>query len=709
MSDIYHKDKKHLIDALTGLYNRQGFYLKTEQLLNQYPQIQFCLIYLNVRKFKVINNIVGRQTGDKVLIQLAHTIIDSFSHEIATFGRLERDNFVICLSKEAVDKGKWMQIGDIHFEYDDSQYHFFSCYGLYQINDKTLSIGSMVDKARVAMETVKNNYLTPYAWYDEKMWNPLVEEEKIVSHFSTALQEKQFKVYYQPVCDTNEGHIIGAEALVRWEQPGEGIISPGRFIPIFEKNGYITVLDRYVWEEVCRMIKERMDQGLTIVPISVNVSQYEFMNESLSEDIKNIVNKYDIPTDYLKIEITESAYSQNPEQVKRAVKKLHEYGFIVLMDDFGSGYSSLNTLKDLPIDVLKIDMDFLENFEENKKAPIIIEAVIRMAKWMKLRVVAEGVETQKEWDYLRSVDCDIVQGYYFYKPMPKDDFLNIIDQISNQGEMIKKSPVHDLDDLMTSVFRQGDNRESILFYSMLGGMGVLEMKGDSIEIIQVNNGFYEELYGDSYDILKKSKNPQKKLDKETSSILLEICQKSMETDSVQQAQIHYLRNDHVYVWLNIKVRYLENQGQRTLFYCAINNIDEYKKAQEDQCLNTLGQTLVKIFDKVYFLNYETGMAEVIYTCGYDDMKAHQTFDFFGFFDKYKDHIVASSSIDQYNAILKYKNLLDEKMKNNHSFQINYEFHTDDSIIYDVNAYLLKLKIKDQERYICCLKKRKKEL
>jgi len=206
--------------------------------------------------------------------------------------------------------------------------------------------------------------------------------------------ERQFQVYYQPICRSTDGLITSAEALVRWIHPTRGMISPGTFIPLFEKNGFISILDRYVWDEVCAMQQHRLDQGLSTVPVSVNVSRVEFYNPALCEDIRDIAKRHNISPDLLKIEITESAYADNPKQVLDAVHKLHTYGFSVLMDDFGSGYSSLNMLKDLPIDVLKIDMKFMDSFDKNQKAAVILEAVIRMAKWMKLRTVAEGVEME---------------------------------------------------------------------------------------------------------------------------------------------------------------------------------------------------------------------------------------------------------------------------------------------------------------------------
>ena len=349
-----------LLDDLTGIYNRQGFFAATEQLLSEYPDIPFCIIYWNIRKFRVTNDLFGWDSGNQVLIHWANTLRGCLHDEYAVYGRLEHDNFVCCVPERFLDNKEWTKLGEISYSAGDTEYHFFSCCGLYRVTDRSVPITTMLDKARVAMESIKNNYMTLYAWYSEEMWQSLLEEQRMNSEFKTAIAEKQFQVYYQPICRASDGLITSAEALIRWIHPTRGMISPGTFIPLFEKNGFISILDRYVWDEVCAMQQSRLDQGLSTVPVSVNVSRVEFYNPTLCEDIRDIAKSHNVSPDLVKIEITESAYADNPVQVQEAVKKLHTYGFTVLMDDFGSGYSSLNMLKSIALDVLKLDMRFLE-------------------------------------------------------------------------------------------------------------------------------------------------------------------------------------------------------------------------------------------------------------------------------------------------------------------------------------------------------------
>lgn len=700
--------KNGMLDELTGIYNRQGVYRYIRELLNEHPETEFCLIYWNIRKFKVVNNLFGRKTGDKILIRLADTIKKEFGGECAVYGRLERDNFICCVPDEMISQGDWVRLGEITYHAEETEYRFFSCYGLYRISDRTLMVSSMVDKARVAMETVKNNYMTPYAWYDESMWGSIIEEQKLNSDFKQAVAERQFKVYYQPVCRAEDGVITGAEALVRWLHPEKGLISPGEFIPIFEKNGFISVLDRYVWEEVCRMLSERRKQGLKVVPVSINVSRVEFYNYYLCEEIRDMVRKYELPTELLKIEITETAYSENPIQVQEAVKKLHEYGFVVLMDDFGSGYSSLNILKDLPIDILKIDMKFLTDFDASYKSAVLLENIVRMAKWMKFRSVAEGVETKKEWDFLKSVECDLVQGYYFYKPMPEENFTKLLEEAEVKAAEVKKEELPEYEDIVFNAFKHGDTKESRLFYSMLGAMGLFEMTENDLEVVQVNKGYYEVVYNLTEDFLGDTKVLHKKVEEPERTILMNSCKKAVGTENMQQLQLHYKREDGSYVWLLVKIRYLGSRGMRSLFYFSIDNIDELKKAEQDKYLHVYSESLFKIFDKVYRLDYNDGMAEVLHTGKEDDMQPGEKYYFMDFFDRFAEDIENVSG-KRAGEIIKNRALLDEELEKskNGCFDISYQIIKENVEYNEISSLFFKVEPQPgQMEYLCCIKKGK---
>lgn len=575
--------KENMWDELTGIYNRKGFYYYAEKLLKKYPETEFGLIYWNIQKFKVINDLFGWDNGNKILLHVAQSIKEEFSEEQSVYGRLGRDNFICCVKMEIIEKWDWLRLGTINYGEEDFTYEFFSCYGLYRIVSPEMPINTMVDKAKVAMETVRDNYIKPYAWYDDSMWDSLVAEQRLSTDFKAAIEERQFQVYYQPICGSGDGTVASAEALVRWQQPEKGMISPGSFIPLFEKNGLISVLDRYVWNEVCRMLRERIDMGKKVVPVSINVSRVEFYNKHLCKDILNIVESYSLPRELVRIEVTESAYTEDPRLVQRAVEQLHEYGFIVLMDDFGSGYSSLNTLKDMPIDVLKIDMKFMDGFEKNYKTVIILEAIIRMAKLINLKVVAEGVETKEEWDYLRSVECEFLQGFYFYRPMPGEDFETLLDGIgSTIFEKSGEEGTGNIDEHIMDIFKYGMSMESRLFYNMTGGMGICEATEEDVEILQVNQGYYEEVYGSEQAKWEGHKVVNEKVEEPAKSILLEKCKEAREKQKVVRLQMHYKRKSGGYVWLSVKLRYIGKKGKRSLFYFTVDNIDDIKKEKCEQ-------------------------------------------------------------------------------------------------------------------------------
>ncbi len=695
--------KKHgsQMDELTGIYNQKTFFECTSKLLEEHPEESFCLIYWNIRKFRTTNDLFGWETGDKILIHWANTLRDILHDELAVYGRQDHDNFLCCVTEKFLEQSDWTKLGEITYSTGETEYSFYSCCGLYKITDRTVPLPAMLDKARAAMETIKGNYMTLYAWYDESMWTSLLEEQRMNTEFKTAIAEKQFKVYYQPICRSSDGLITSAEALIRWKHPVKGMISPGSFIPLFEKNGFISVLDRYVWDEVCAMQQSRLDQGLATVPVSVNVSRVEFYNPTLCDDIRAIAKKHNISPDLLKIEITESAYADNPVQVMEAVKKLHQYGFSVLMDDFGSGYSSLNMLKDLPIDVLKIDMRFLDDLDKDQKAAIVLESIIRLAKWMKLSVVSEGVETKKEWDYLRSVECDSVQGYYFYKPMPHEDFMELLDKSAARSTDLLFHAWPEDDNSIQDIFNHTNSAESLLFYSMLGGMGLLEVCENNVELIRANKGFYEALYGSSAYEHRILNLP---IEEPERSLLLEQCRLASEDVKIPQFQLHHKLEDGSHVWLSVKLRLLGSNSRRSRFLIAVDNIEEQKRLERERYLANYSSVLLKLYDRVYHLDYSDDSIELLHSSGDDFIKPQIRYTFATFFRSLAE--VTNPEDLKKLEIIKNKALLDDTLEKEHTncLTIHYEV-TSKNTVTDTIAHFFKAELPDgSERYICCVKK-----
>lgn len=298
--------------------------------------------------------------------------------------------------------------------------------GVFEILDRTMPVDSMCDRAMIATNQVKGQYMRDIAFYDDSLRRQLLLEQHIADDMKQALEERQFEVYFQPKYDIFSETLSGAEALVRWIHPQNGFMSPAEFIPVFERNGFITEVDMYVWDKTCELIRRWLDEYDCYVPISVNVSRKDIYKPNLPQILIDTVHQHGLEPRHLHLEITESAYVENSNQLLQIVAELKKAGFYIEMDDFGSGYSSLNMLAAMPIDMLKLDMNFVKNCSEENNSRGILNFVIGLAKWMNLYVVAEGVETREQLEMLRGMECNLAQGYYFSKPLPADEFASLL-------------------------------------------------------------------------------------------------------------------------------------------------------------------------------------------------------------------------------------------------------------------------------------------
>ena len=408
-------------DALTGLYNRSTFCRKTADFLRQNPEGTYNMVQFDIERFKVINELYGNFMGDRILLLIAEGLQKCLKSK-GTYGRLEADHFAVCLpagTEELQQVRDQMEksLASVKIEQKINLY-----YGVYTIEDRGMSVDLMCDRANLALRTVKGNSNRAYAVYNDELHQVVLSEQQLTNSMEEALLQRQFEVYYQPVVDLNTGDVVSAEALVRWNHPEKGMVSPGFFIPFFEHNGFIIKLDAYIREEVCRNMMELRRRGLRNIPVSVNVSRLEFYDPNLCRSIIDLTERYRLEPQMMRLEITESAYTDNPQQLLAAMKELQNYGFQVLMDDFGSGYSSLNTLSELPIDVLKLDLKFLREETETKRRHATMQAVINLALELGLQVIAEGVETKQQAQRLALMGCQYAQGYYYGHPMPQEEF-----------------------------------------------------------------------------------------------------------------------------------------------------------------------------------------------------------------------------------------------------------------------------------------------
>jgi len=411
-------------DRLTGIYNREAFYRKAAELMQEHHQTEYSIVYLDISCFKVVNDLFRIETGNLIL-KTAAFYFDVLVGDTGLCARIEADHFVLCVPTASLDMKQVIEGLDSTIQSLGISHNVLFYAGVYPVDNAFLPIDQMCDRAHMALNRIKGRYMTRFAYYDKAMRDQMIEEQMIVRNMEYALQEGQFFINLQPIYEITTNKIAGAEALVRWRY-NKGLISPGKFIPIFENNGFIVRLDRLVWEEACKVLRAQIDAGLTPVPISVNLSRLNFYSQDLLEFLQNLMKKYDLPTKLLKLEITESAYMDNPHQLIALVRVFRGQGFSVLMDDFGSGYSSLSMLKDLPVDVLKIDMAFVQEVDKSSRAGAILESIVELGKHLRMEVVVEGVETQEQVDFLAKIGCHHIQGYYFSKPLEKDVFMGLV-------------------------------------------------------------------------------------------------------------------------------------------------------------------------------------------------------------------------------------------------------------------------------------------
>ena len=409
-------------DPITGGNNWQYFLRMSEKLLKKKNKYNYAVIHLRMEKYRNYCTCYGVQEGEELVESFANTLrIKVGRHEIAAHH--EKADFALLLSYESPEELEGRITSLLHaLNQTRPDQRFYFSVGICEVKEEQMDPGINYNFAGVARSTISIESEKRIAWYTEKMQENSLWERKVEDDMEHALANKEFQVYLQPKYSTCEETLAAAEALVRWIHPTEGFIPPGRFIPIFEKNGFIIQLDDYMITEVARQQAKWMSEGKTLVPISVNVSRAHFTKEDLAEHICELVDQFNVPHNVIELELTESAFFDDKEVLLRTLMKLKQYGFEISMDDFGAGYSSLNSLKELPLDIVKLDAEFFRGTDEFNRGKLIIEETISLAKRLNMRIVAEGIETREQVDFLADQNCDLIQGYYFAKPMPISEF-----------------------------------------------------------------------------------------------------------------------------------------------------------------------------------------------------------------------------------------------------------------------------------------------
>lgn len=418
-------------DALTDLYNKQFFYKYAKHIDRYHKDKQMDAIVVNIDNFHLINEIYGRSFGDELLKFIAVSFRKFLIDVYGIACRVEADTFYIYCEHQDSYEGLLEQIIGVLSEISKTRIRLRM--GVYDRQDQDIDNEIKFDYAKLACNRIKGNFATSITCYDMELHKSQIYSQRLINDIHEAIEQRQLMVFYQPKygITADEPQLRSAEALIRWKHPELGMISPGAFIPLFEENGLIQLLDDFVWREAAAQVRRWKDTFGVTIPVSVNVSRIDIYNPALKETLLGIISDNDLTTKDLYLEVTESAYAEDADRLISVVEELRQCGFKIEMDDFGSGYSSLNMLSSLPIDVLKLDMKFVRNMLEDEKSYRLIEIIMDIARYLGVPVVAEGVEVEEQLKRLKQVGCEIIQGYYFSKPVPPEEFEKFIERKEN--------------------------------------------------------------------------------------------------------------------------------------------------------------------------------------------------------------------------------------------------------------------------------------
>ena len=480
--------KKELKNPLTGLIYEEDFYSVCEKSLSN-VKINWLLFVIDLQHFKLFNEWYGRETGDLVLSAIGHELGRIADEYEGTAGYFGGDDFALLVPAGHFDAESLFKcIHDIVLNHGASV-GFLPAIGA-SYSQGNMSAYSLYDQASLACHEAKVDLKARVKFFSQAMVSKAEEDYILLSEFKKALNNDEITFYLQPQCRSANGQIVGAEALARWIRPDGRMISPASFIPALERYGFIPDLDRCIWEKVCIWVRRILDEGKTYVPVSVNISPVDIFTMDVPDFFEKLIDKYQLPKEAIKLEITESAYSEDSERVRSTVQTLRDMGFVVLMDDFGSGFSSLNMLRELNVDIIKLDAYFLRmNKNNERKGMNIIESVINMAKTMEMPVIIEGVETREQCDYLMGLGIQYIQGYYFYKPMSVSDFEELIAEegkVDGEGFVFTSNEEFRIREFLNDTVYS----DSMLNH-IIGPAAIYSVHGEDIDIIRFNQMFYQ--------------------------------------------------------------------------------------------------------------------------------------------------------------------------------------------------------------------------
>lgn len=561
-------------DDLTGIYNKSAFAQRTHEIMLRRPDTEFELMRFDIKRFKVINELFGEDVGDSIICYLAD-FLKHIDIEGCAYGRLHSDQFVVSYPADNMTRERLIAtLNTMALSYS-IDYRIELAFGIYRIADRNMSITAMIDRAGIALSKAKNEAMISWSEYDDEMRRLIVNEQGIVNDMVKALKNGEFVVYMQPKYSLADSSITGAEALVRWIHPVRGLVSPVEFIPVFEHNGFIFELDKYIWEETCRQLRRWMDAGYPALPISINVSRVDFYREDLCDTLDALVKKYDIPPELLGLEVTESAYTDNPQQIIKTTNRLRTMGFRILMDDFGSGYSSLNMLKDMQVDVLKIDLKFLDNKEENDRGGNILNSVVRMAKWLRMQVVAEGVETSKQVKFLRAIGCDQAQGYFYSRPITVFEYEKLL-MSAAKPHPVDLRGLNWINSEEAERLLSWDSHALTLLNAVDGCIGLYEYANGKLELVRATEG-YVSVFGEKPEGNVNGGDAIDAVFPDDRGKLLQSIRQAKAENVVTEFTFRRTHADGRLLYIHAKARVVASEDERDLIYLSMTDVTSDQK------------------------------------------------------------------------------------------------------------------------------------
>lgn len=411
------------LSNLTNLYKIKSFFFMCNEMVKEKPDEKYAVFVMDISQFKAVNEFCGRKMGDGLLIHIADVLHEYEVNRPNTIAcHIRADNFALCTTYNERSEVEDMVINVKKKIYEyPLTFRVLPSFGICFSTEREPSVSHLKDCATIAMQSIKGKFFSDYAVFDDDMRRSMLREKQIESDVVGAMEDKQIIPFIQPKVDMRNGEIVGGEALVRWKSPTKGLISPGVFVPVLEKNGYIINVDKYVWECIFLYQSELKKAGRKLVPISINVSRMHMYDPTLTDTLINLSSKYDVEGKYVPLELTESAFLADEDGLYNKMKVLRKCGFEISIDDFGTGYSSMNMLRTQPVDEVKMDRTFIIDLS-NEKSKIILEYTAMMLNAMNMNVIVEGVETEEQKEQLLKCGCTKAQGFYFHRPMPIEDF-----------------------------------------------------------------------------------------------------------------------------------------------------------------------------------------------------------------------------------------------------------------------------------------------